>query len=240
MPWGAAWTFTDPDEYAARIRGATLGLTSTVRGDFTAKLAQIDLPPLWMQRFSENLPRIISAHDFPPGRTFSSFRTKYGPSSFHGGIEMIPEAIIRYNPGQDYYQRSSGSLSFGTMSLPVEYLASIGEAMAGLDLATAHDTTSVTPSPATMARLQRLHAAAGHLAEEAPEIIANPNAANGLEQTLTEALVDCLASSEARDDTVARRQHELIMRRFRRFVEENPEEPLYIPNPAKPEPNRVR
>ena len=52
-----------------------------------------------------------------------------------------------------------------------------------------------------MARLQRLHAAAGRLAEDAPEIIAHPEAARGLEQALIEAMVDCLASSEVRENT---------------------------------------
>jgi transcriptional regulator GlxA family with amidase domain len=84
-----------------------------------------------------------------------------------------------------------------------------------------------------MARLQRLHAAAGHLAEEAPEIIANPDAARGLEQALVEAMISCLADGEVREDSLAQRHHELIMRRFRRVVEENPEQPLYIPEVCK-------
>jgi len=84
-----------------------------------------------------------------------------------------------------------------------------------------------------VARLQRLHAAAAHLAEAAPEIIANPDAAYGLEQALIEAMVACLGNNEAREDSVAQRQHELIMRRFRRVVEENPGTPLYIPELCK-------
>jgi AraC-like DNA-binding protein len=84
-----------------------------------------------------------------------------------------------------------------------------------------------------MAKLQRLHAAAGHLAETAPEIISNPDAAYALEQALIEAMVGCLGNHEARQDSVAQRQHELIMRRFRRVVEENPDQPLYIPELCK-------
>jgi AraC-like DNA-binding protein len=80
-----------------------------------------------------------------------------------------------------------------------------------------------------MARLQRLHVAAGRLAEEAPEIIANPDAARGLEQALIEAMIGCLSQGEVGEDSVARRQHELIMRRFRRVVEENPDHPLFLP-----------
>src|ERR1700730_13928885 len=84
-----------------------------------------------------------------------------------------------------------------------------------------------------MATLQRLHAAAGHLAQEAPEIIVNPDAARGLEQALVEAMVSCLVDGDVREDSVAQRHHELIMRRFRRVLEENPEEPLYIPEICK-------
>jgi transcriptional regulator GlxA family with amidase domain len=79
-----------------------------------------------------------------------------------------------------------------------------------------------------MARLQRLHAAAVQLAESAPEIIAHPDAAHGLEQALIEALVACLGGGAAGEDTLARR-HTLVMRRFRRAVEQNPDQPLYIP-----------
>ena len=80
-----------------------------------------------------------------------------------------------------------------------------------------------------MARLQRLHAAVGRLAEDTPEIIAHPEAARGLEQALIEAMVGCLGMGEVHGDRSAQRQHAMIMRRFRRAVEENPDQPLYIP-----------
>jgi AraC-like DNA-binding protein len=46
-------------------------------------------------------------------------------------------------------------------------------------------------------------------------------------------MVGCLGSSEVGEDSVAQRQHELIMRRFRRVEEENPDQPLYIPELCK-------
>jgi AraC-like DNA-binding protein len=101
--------------------------------------------------------------------------------------------------------------------------------MAGCDLTPPRQTLTVIPPPSATANLQRLHAAAGHLAENTPEIIANPDAARGLEQALVEAMVGCLSKSEVREDSVAQRQHELIMRRFRRVLEESPAQPLYIP-----------
>ena len=91
--------------------------------------------------------------------------------------------------------------------------------MAGCDLTPPRDTMRVTPPPEVMTRLQRLHAAATHLAETAPEIIANPDAARGLEQALTQAMVGCLRVGSVNEDSVAQRQHELIMRRFHRVLE---------------------
>jgi AraC-like DNA-binding protein len=71
------------------------------------------------------------------------------------------------------------------------------------------------------------------LAEDAPEIIAHPEAARGLEQALIEALVGCLGEAPVREDRLAQRHHSLIMRRFRKAVEESPEQPLYIPEICK-------
>ena len=119
------------------------------------------------------------------------------------------------------------------MSLPIDHLASIASAMTGSELTPPRDAVLITPPPAAMVKLQRLHAAAGHLAEEASEIIANPDAARGLEQALIEALVACLAHQGGRGSSQAQGQHAIVMRRFRRVVEENPEQPLYIPEVCK-------
>jgi AraC-like DNA-binding protein len=85
-----------------------------------------------------------------------------------------------------------------------------------------------------MARLQRLHAAAGYLAEYAPEIITNPDAARGLEQALIAAVAECFAQTgEGDDSSLAKRQHTTVMRRFRRILEEDPDEPIYVPEIAR-------
>jgi hypothetical protein len=98
--------------------------------------------------------------------------------------------------------------------------------MSGLDPTPPRDAMLITPPPAAMTRLQRLHAAAGDLAQNAPEIIANPDAARGLEQALIEAMVGCLGHQEGREHSLAQGHHAIVMRRFRRVVEENPEQPL--------------
>jgi AraC family ethanolamine operon transcriptional activator len=232
MPSSAVRTFSDPDQYAASIRQGTVDLTITERGQFKAKLVRIDLCHLWMQRLRLNLSQ-ISQVDGWGGRSILVFRTQPRPSLSWGAMALRPTEMLRLSAGQSFYQRSSGAASFAGMSVPLEEMAALGTMLGGCDPAPPRDHLAVTPSTDAMAKLQRLHAAIGCLAEEAPEIIANPDAAYGLEQALLEAMVGCLGSSEVGEDRVAQRQHELIMRRFRRVVEENPDQPLYIPELCK-------
>jgi AraC-like DNA-binding protein len=207
-------------------------MTITARGQFTAKLTTIDLHRLWMLRLSDNLPRISHAANTTE-RAIIQFRTKPGPTMLMGGAETQPTDIIRSIEGGGSYQHTSGSASWGAMSLPVEEMDCVGAAIAGCDLTPPRDMMLMTPSPSSMAKLQRLHAAAGQLAEDAPEIIANPDAARGLEQALIEAMVGCFDRREVHSNSVAQGQHAIVIRRFRRVLEENPEQALYIPEICK-------
>jgi AraC-like DNA-binding protein len=232
MPSSAVRTFTDPDEYGAAIRATNAELTVTGRGQFTAKLIRIDLHRLWVQRAFDNLPRIAYTTNIA-GRAPVSFRTHPGPRLLTDGLEMQPTNIVRHSEGQSYYRRSSGLATYASMSLPVADMVSFGAALAGVDLTSPKDPLIHRPPPSAMAKLQRLHAAAGDLAEKAPEIIANPEAARGLEQALILALAGCFAARQPSENSLAQRQHAIVLRRFRRLVEENPEQPLYIPEICK-------
>jgi len=227
MPSSAVQTFSDPEAYTASIRSTKAELTVLGRGQFAAKLIRIDFQRLRMQRYSDNLPRVAHSATIK-GHAIISFRTRSGPSQLSGGAEMHPTNIARLPEEVSSFLHSSGSASWGGMSLPVEDMHAVGAAM-GYDLTPLRDRLIVTPPTAAMAKLQRLHAAAGQLAEDAPEVIAHPEAAGGLEQALIAAMVDCLRGDEVREDVSAKRDHSLIMRRFRRAVEENAEQPIYIP-----------
>jgi AraC-like DNA-binding protein len=227
MPSSAVRTFTDPDHYAASVHGSRAELTIIGSGCFRARLITINLHKLWMQRFSDNLPRVSHSADFA-GEATISFRTQPGPSLVRNGLEMVPSNIIRRSDGRSFFQRSEGLASFGSMSLPLEEMAVVA-AIAGRDLTPPKEALSITPPPCAMARLQRLHAVAGRLAEAAAAVIAQPEVARGLEQALIEAMVDCLRVGEAAEDRSALRQHAKIMRRFHRAVEERPDQAIFIP-----------
>jgi len=228
MPSSAVVTLSDPDEYAAAFRNAKVEITVIGRGQFTAELTSIDLHRL-QQRYHENLPRVVHWAGTSE-RAVIAFRTQPGPSLLWGGAEMLPSNLVRQGEGSNF-QRSSGPVSWATMSLPVADMVTVGAAMAGLDLTPPKDPVMLTPSLSAIARLQGLSAATGQLAKYASEIIAYPEAAHGLEQALIEAMVGCLGClgpSKDHGKSLAQAQHAIVMHRFRRAVEQHPGEPLYI------------
>ena len=220
-------TFTDPDDFAASFVGTNVELTLLERGRFEAKLQFIDFERLKMRRLSDNLPRIGHTADVFDQATIA-FRTHPGPRMIRDGVEMHTPNIIRRKSSGSAFQKSDGLARWGIMSLPLEEL-SLLEAFAGCDLTPPKDAVSVTPPVGAMAKLQQLHAAAGHLAEDAPLVLAHPEAARDLEQALIEAMVTCLAASAVGEDRSALRQHAKIMRRFHRVIEENQDNALFIP-----------
>jgi AraC-like DNA-binding protein len=224
----AVKTFSEPDEYAAAIRQGTHQFTVMQRGIFRAKLSRIDMHHLWMQRFSEDLARTSNVDGWG-GRAVIAFGTGPGPSLIRNATELNESSISWFRPGQSYYQRSSGPVTYGTMSLSLEDLAVLGPAILGRALKIPSSASVVTPSPVAMTRLQGLHAAAAVLAEEAPTILAHPDASRGLEQSLIEAMIKSLDNGEYQQDRTALRQHALIMRRFHQVIDQYGDQPLYLP-----------
>jgi AraC-like DNA-binding protein len=221
-------TFTDPDDFAAAIRAGAVDLTITGRGRFAAKIIRVDLHRLWMQRFSDSLPRIAHS-ERAGGRVYVAFQTQPGPGLTWNGMDLQPNVVVRTKGAGSAHHRSLGKAEFGAMSLSIEDMAAVGATFAGRDLTAADDVLIVRPSPAAMATLQRLHAAAGHLAETAPEIIAHPEAARGLEHALIESMVGSLTMGDTAEERSAQRRHDVIMRKFHREIEEHPDQALYIP-----------
>ncbi len=227
MPSSEVGNFTDPDEFAAAIP-ANVELIVTSCGSFAGKVTRVRLHRLNLQRAYHNLPGLRhSANN--PGCAVVGFRTGSGPDFVRNGREINPSEIVRAAESEEYYHRASGQISMASMWLPVEELVATGATMAACDLGQPKAGMHVTPAPAALARLRRLHAAAEQLAEDAPEIVGNPNAAHGLEQTLIEAMIACLGPQESTLDSAARGQHALIMRRFHRVLAEHADQPLYIP-----------
>jgi hypothetical protein len=229
MPSSAVRAFNDPDDYTAAVRGSIAELTISGRGRFEAKLLHADVGRLRIDRYSDNLPRIVHSVDIP-GHAKFAFRTQPGPSLRRSGVEMLQSNLVRRGGAETFFQQSEGPVSWYTISLPVEDIASVGAAIAGCDLTPAKVAITVIPSPGALERLHHLSEAAGHLAQHAPAVIAHLEAARGLERALVEALIHCVGNADVGEDRSALRQHSKIMRRFYEATEYNPNEALFVPD----------
>jgi AraC-like DNA-binding protein len=220
--------FTEPSECGAAIRGGNFDVTVTGRGSFAAEFTAIDLGVLRLQRMSGNLPVMYHSSNLD-GRANFLFHTRPGPDVTRDGIEISPDKLVRrLDRPQSHSVRSSGPMNWGTISLRLEDIPSASGTVLGFDLTPPKDEQVLTPRPGALANLQRLHAAAGSLAWDAPEIIGNPGAAHGIEQILMQALVACLDIDNAQEATSTQSNHQRIMQRFHAIVRANATQPLYV------------
>ena len=226
MPASSVRQFTDPDDYSSSFRDFQYELNVTVGGGFAAEHVRVDLHELRLQHYSSNLPWV--AHTaIPDGRAVFALRAEPGPSLLRAGKEIVTTSIERLARGQTIYTRSSGAVSWGTISLSLDALAAIGITMAGREFTTPEDVTTETPELGTMERLRRLYATAGRLATTAPDILAHPEAARSLEHDLARALAACLEPETNEEDASAKRRHAAIMRRFQALVAASCDRPVY-------------
>lgn len=227
MPSSLVTMSSDVDEFKTAIRPSNTEFTISGQGRFTARSMRVDLHHLWMQRAQEVLPRVWHIENYPT-RTAILFRTEPGPVFSWSGVEIAENEVAPIAAGQSGWHRLSGATNWGSMSLPTEYLAEISVDAAGRDLTPSHNGTAIAVPLLVMAKLRRLHAATGQLAETTPEIIANPDAARGLEQQLIEAMLACLGGTEVRQDTAALRRHAAIVEQFRSVAEAHNDRAVYL------------
>jgi len=227
MPFSTVHCAADPEIYRHTIRPAGAEFLVLGRGRFAGNVTKIDLHRLWIQRIEENLPRTWSIPT-TAARSAIWFLTASGAAAYANGVEVRGDHIGLLPPATTTFNRSAGPLQAASMSLPIEDMAKLGIALVGRDLTLRRGTVSLPASSEPLERLRRLHEAAGRIAATAPEIIASSDAALGLEQSLLDAMFDCLAQGRVQEDASSRGRHNAIVKRFRALAEENPEEPLYL------------
>lgn len=228
MPSSIVRSYPDPERYETAFVGARVEVLPTRRGPFTAHSARIVFNHLWIARGEESGPCIKHLTQAPT-RAFVTFLTKPGPEVLVDGLAMPPAGLMSHSPAHTYHERSTGRTVRGAMSLSIDDMAASGSAIAGCDLTPPRDSLRITPPLAAMTKLLRLHAEAITLAETEPAIVTHPEVGRSLEQSLVEAMVKCMGEPEPGAETWAHRCHEIIMRRFRRMLDENPDRALYIP-----------
>jgi AraC-like DNA-binding protein len=128
-----------------------------------------------------------------------------------------------------YVELTTGSVWWGALSLPIEDLTTAATALADRDIIPPRGNHLVVPSASGFCRLLALHSAVGELARHRSDVLAAPEVKRALEQTLVEAVMECFDGHLVRGQGVGHQRQALVMRRFHRVIEANPDRPLYVP-----------
>jgi AraC-like DNA-binding protein len=227
MPWSKVLSFTDPFPYQAAIRAADVELYPTTRGEFRAKLTQINLHQLWMQRFHEKLPQ-VQASKVRPGRRVIGFLTNaHQPTLQSCGRDISPYDIVVSNYDV-MHQRTGGDCRFGAMSLTTDDFDAACRAITGHECSGPPLKHIVRPSAVLISRLAKLHEMVGQIAEITPDVLALPEVARALEQELIHLMIRCLTEGASSGMSTGGRRHDTIVARLEEFLEANPDQPLYL------------
>ncbi|MGC2524739.1 MAG: helix-turn-helix transcriptional regulator [Stellaceae bacterium] len=229
MPESAVRTFTDPDAYFGGIRNLSIDGLVTGRGKFRAETTLVNLHRLHMGRFDEDLPRIMRVT--PSGsRSVILFQTDPGrPGTVANAIDTAQHPIAMFGLDWPYYVRSSAGSGWGTMSLIPEDLAAAGRAIIGRELMPPEFMLAIRRPPVQpLSRLLKLHEATGHLAKNAPDILAKREVARAIEEALVEAMVLCLAADYSEEVRNAHRHRARVMRRLEDTLRAKSGETLYM------------
>ena len=224
---GTVQNFSDPLLYQYVFHAADVEILPTARGKFNARLTQIRLNKVWMQRAEESLPRVLRG-TVSSKRAVVGFLTSAGQAqTHHRGVDVSSDALI-VNNSDVMHRRTDGPSQWGSMSLRREELQSASKILCGHELNVSELASLVRPNPDRMARLRCLHQKVGRLAEKAPARLSDANAVRAIENELINAMVRCLDESSPVTATFAGRNHARIIRRFEEFLAENILQPLYI------------
>jgi AraC-like DNA-binding protein len=221
-------SFTELDEFAAAaMPGATVEPCLLAPGEFYAKITSISLHALKIRAFSVSRQHIMHASLRDDSALFS-FLLPTGADLFYNGTRLTSVGVARLVRRDSFFQRTAEPAIWGCMFLPPEVIRTAGATVAGLDLVAPKAEIIVACAPRPIAKLRRLTESARLLAEGTPEVIAQPEAARSLEQSLIESLADCFSRGDCSEDRSTQRRHHRIMRQFHAILQNDPERPIYI------------
>lgn len=220
-------TLADPEAFWAAIRAQEVRGVVTARGKFRAELARLDFKRLWMQRFTEYLPRVmhISIHRERVGIVFLAHKGQ--PAMHISAIEASGAKVIKLDSETGSHHRSAGPLRWGSMSMAAEDLAEAGRLIVGRELAPPAALQALRPAGPLLSRLRKVHEAAAQLARTVPDILRAPEVGRAMEEALTEAMILSLARGEPAQLRNPQIRGARVMRRLEEALEANPDRALY-------------
>jgi AraC-like DNA-binding protein len=195
MPDSITSAFSEPEDYAAALRGeGLLSLVISAGGQFRAKLSQISLSGTRLSAAEEVLPRIAFV-SIPSNMLVILFPIGRAAAPVWGGISVGSGELLTLCPGEQFHTRTGGVSHWGSVQFRFHRLMEYGAALTGGSFVLSSGIRHLRPSRADERQLRGLHTAAIRIAAKSPQMLVDNEAARGLEQQLLHAVVDCLSNA---------------------------------------------
>jgi AraC-like DNA-binding protein len=221
MPGSVVSLFSEAEELQAALReDGVRNLLVTGRGQFRARLTQVTLHHLRISTGDEHLPRIAFVA-VPEDTLLVSLPVGERPAPIWAGVEMRVGEVITLGPGQRVHARSNGPCQWGAIRLPLEELIQYGGVLKGAAMIVPA-IARWRPPRAALRQLRHLHRAAVRTAEARSVVLADREAAHGLEQQVIHALVESLSTDPVYVETAAARRRRGILAALEELLEAEP------------------
>jgi len=221
MPASVTSVFSEPDDFQAALRAdGVLSLLVTGPGRFRARLTQVTLQDLYLSAGDEQLSRIVFVA-VPADIILVALPISDRPAPIWGGMAMQAGEVLTFGPGELIHARTGGPCRWCAIRSPSEYLARYGRALNGAELVL-QPTARWRPPRTALRQLRHLHHAAVRRVEARSDVLADLEAAHGLEQQLIHALVECLANGSAIEVPPSTIEHRDIAARFEALLKDQP------------------
>jgi AraC-like DNA-binding protein len=206
--------FRDPDDFETALQGiGKVELLAIWHRRFRARMTQIVLPHLRLSSVEVHQPRVAFLSP-APGTLRVILPIGKTAHFVCGGALVATGEMVTHLAGLGVHERLAGHCRWGDILLPISHLDRYGRAVSGPLFSLPPGMRRWRPPPQALGHLTALHAAAMRVIEAHPGIAAEREAAHGLEQELTGALIDCLSGASLRAETVSWRRHATLMARF--------------------------
>jgi AraC-like DNA-binding protein len=221
MPGSVTSLFSELDEFQAALReDGVLNLLVTRSGQFRARLTQVTLHHMRLSAGDEYLSRIAFVA-VPADMLLVTLPLGDRPAPIWDGVEVRVGEMITFGPAERLHARSDGPCQWGAIQLPVDDFVQYGGAMRGVT-PIVPALTRWRPPRAALRQLHHLYRAAVRTAEARSGVLADSEAAHGLEQQLIHALVESLSTRPGCQETEAARRHRNILAGFEELLEAEP------------------
>jgi AraC-like DNA-binding protein len=213
--------FGEPEDFEAALHAdGVVSLLVTGHGRFRARLTQVTLHGLRLSAGDEYLPRIASIA-IPADTVLVSLPIGSGPWPVWGGMEMQAREIITLGPRQRVYARTRGPCRWGVIRIPGEDLVQYARALSGAEFVVP-PAARWRPPRAALRQLRSFHGAAVRRVEARSAVLADSEAAHGLEQQMIEALVECLSAGPVEEETGTAARHIAMLARLEDLLQSEP------------------